>query len=181
MKGIIFNLFEDFIVDNFGEEKYDEIESHANLITKDPYVGPETYPDEDLIELITSAVNILNIPAHDAIKTFGKYSFPKLIARYPVFVKDIDRLKPFLLTIHDVIHVEVKKLLECADTPEFTYEDPAANKLIMKYKSKRKFCHLAEGFLDGGAAFFDEVIEYKQTKCLLRGDDTCRFEIEFKS
>lgn len=89
MKGIIFNLFESFVTDNFGQEKYKKIESKTKFKTQEPFVGPGTYPNKNLFALIATAVEILNIPGPDAVKAFGKYMFPKLIDKYPIFVENL--------------------------------------------------------------------------------------------
>jgi predicted hydrocarbon binding protein len=36
-----------------------------------------------------------------------------------------------------------------------------------------------EGLIEGCAAFFDEEIEYTQTKCCHKESDYCEFEINF--
>ena len=74
MKGIIFTLFESFVTDSYGEDKYEEILSKSTLKTTDPFVDPETYPDEDLLSLVATAVKILDIPAPVAVKAFGKHT-----------------------------------------------------------------------------------------------------------
>ena len=62
MKGIIFTIFEDFITDNYGAETYEQIISECNLQTKEPFVGPGTYPDSDLMEIVGKATAKLGIP-----------------------------------------------------------------------------------------------------------------------
>ena len=42
MKGIIFNIAESFIVENHGEDVFDDIIANCQLETKEPYVGPGT-------------------------------------------------------------------------------------------------------------------------------------------
>ena len=179
LKGIVFNLFEDFINKNYGDSAYEKIEERADLKTKDPFVGPGTYPDEDFLALFQSAIAELKLDVESSLRTFGKYMFYGLTEKYPVFIKNIDTPKEFLKTIHDIIHVEVKKLYQDAVTPEFTYEDNEYNKLVMNYKSGRKLCYLAEGLIDGTAEYFDSEVSYVQKKCLHHNDDHCRFEITF--
>ena len=40
MKGVIFNLFEEFVCESFGDEVWEEILDSAELKTQEPFVGP---------------------------------------------------------------------------------------------------------------------------------------------
>jgi len=181
MKGILFNLFEGFITDNYGEEKLEEIMSKTKLHTKEPFVGPGTYRDEDLIALVNTAAELLGISVPEALRLYGKYSFPNLANKFPIFVEKFKHPKDFLKALDSIIHVEVRKLFRHANTPKFECEDPAPNELKMKYKSKRKLCHLVEGLLEGLAEFYKVPLSYTQTVCALNDGDVCEFNIKFKT
>ena len=179
MKGIIFNLLEEFITEGWGEEKYEEILKLCPLHTKQPFVGPGTYPDEDLVAIATSTANKLGISFHQALKSFGKYCFPKLAKKYPDFLTPYNHPKDFLKTVDSIIHVEVKKIFRDAYLPKFIYDDPAQNRLIIEYESKRKLCQFMEGLIEGVSEYFKTKIEYKQTQCTLNGSKTCKFDLTF--
>ncbi len=180
MKGIIFKHFESFVVDNFGEDVFEDVLDSTELITEGPFVGPGTYPDEDLFALVGTAIGKLGIPLNDALYAFGTYLFDHLAAAAPVFVESSADLRTFLLTIHSVIHVEVRKLFPGADTPDFSYEEPADDRLVMHYTSKRKLCPLVRGLLDGAAKSFGESIVCTETSCVHEGADQCTFQLTFE-
>jgi hypothetical protein len=52
MKGVVFNLLEEFIIANSDEDTYEEILDECTFVTDGPFVGPGTYPDEYLIMLV---------------------------------------------------------------------------------------------------------------------------------
>lgn len=110
MKGIVFNLLEEFITSMLGEEKYEEIVAGCDLKTKEPFVGPGTYPDEDLFAIVGKTVAVSGIALPDALRGFGRFCFPRLAEKFPVFVTAHNHPKPFLKSVETVIHVEVKKL-----------------------------------------------------------------------
>jgi hypothetical protein len=58
MKGIIFNILEDFTNEKFGEDEFDFIVEKSILETTDPFVGPGTYPDSDLFKIVTKIVEL---------------------------------------------------------------------------------------------------------------------------
>jgi len=179
MKGIIFNLLEEFITENWGEEKYEEILKGCPIKTKEPFVGPGTYPDADLIAIVTKTVEKLGVPLPEALRTFGRFCFPKLSERHPQFVKPYRHPKAFLKTVENIIHVEVRKLYKDAETPHFSYKDPASNRLIIEYESKRKLCHFMEGLIEGVAVYFQSPIQYQQTRCALKEGKVCEFDLVF--
>ncbi|TBR19717.1 MAG: hypothetical protein EPO57_02815 [Chitinophagaceae bacterium] len=179
MKGIIFNILEQFVVENFGEETYDKILKQANLGMKEPFVSPGTYPDEHVFKLVVSAANELNISAQDVLKSFGKFTFGKLAEKFPVFVDPYNHPKPFLMTVESIIHVEVNKLYEGAYTPKFTYTNTEANKLTITYSSKRKLYDLMEGLIDGVGDYFKVPIRQSRKVYEKDGVEVCDFELEF--
>lgn len=180
MKGVIFNLFESFVVDSFGQDVYEDILDEAQLRTEGGiFVGPESYPDEDLLELVSVAVKKLNVKTEDAVRSFGKYMFPKLVELNPKFADDYDNPKDFLKSINDVVHVEVGKLFKNAITPIFKYLNEDEKKISIQYESPRKLCHLMEGLIEGTAEHYKTTIKYTQTKCMHKNDDYCLFELTF--
>lgn len=179
MKGIVFNLLEEFVIENWGEETYEAVLDSAQLETQEPFVGPGTYPDADLVELLVKTCEKVGAEAPDALRAFGKFCFPKLAEVGAVFLEGHDHPKSFLLSVHDVIHVEVRKLYEHANPPEFAYEDPGDGQLVMAYRSKRNLCAFMEGLLQGTGDFFETPIEFKKTTCRHDGADWCRYELAF--
>ncbi len=179
MKGIIFNTLEDFIVEGWGEDTFEDIFSSCPLETKEPFVGPGTYPDADLVMIVGATCKRLGIPAPDALRAFGVYLFPKLVETNPDSVKGYDHPQAFLLSVHDIIHVEVRKLYPKAITPEFRYHIQDEHSLQVEYHSKRGFCHLMEGLLEGAAAFFGYQATHEQLQCTHKGATHCLFEVHF--
>ena len=179
MKGVIFNLLEDFITENYGEATFDEIVDTCTLNTKEPFVGPGTYPDEDLVEIVTKASAKLGITPDQALFAYGKYIFPKLVATVPQFVEPYNHPKDFLKTINDVIHMEVKKMYTHAYTPKFTYVDTEENKLIIQYSSKRKLYALMGGLIEGVANYFNYTIRQSRKIYVVNGKEVCDFSLYF--
>ena len=178
MKGVVFNIFESFLNEVGGEDFFDDLLDEVELETKEPFVGPGTYPDADLMTLFIAAVGKLNIPPEDALRSFGKFLFGQLYATHPQYAEG-HNLRSFLLSIHDVIHVEVRKLYPEAVTPDFVYEELTDNKLKMTYQSPRRLWHLASGLIEACSEQFNEAIELEM-ECSSTDQDTCDFIITFK-
>jgi len=179
MKGVVFNLLEAYIEENLGEGKYEEILDECTLMTKEPFVGPGTYPDQDLMAIVAETIKVAGVPLSEALRSFGRFCFHKLSVQYPGFVSPHSHPKPFLKSVESIIHVEVKKLYEDARPPGFTYMDPASNRLIIQYRSERRLCQFMEGLIDGVAAYYQSPVQYKQRTCVLDGDEVCEFDLTF--
>ena len=179
MKGVVFNLLEEFIIESSNEETFEEIIDECDFVTQEPFVGPGTYPDEDLVMLVGKTVDKLGIPAPDALRAFGKWLFPKLASMVPDSMTDYPHPKPFLLTVHDIIHVEVRKLYDDASPPMFEYEDPAPDKLVIRYQSSRQMYDLMDGLIDGVADHYDCPIEFTREVRDEGGQPFCVYELTF--
>lgn len=179
MKGIIFNLLEEFITENLGESAYEKILEQCQLTTQEPFVGPGSYPDEDLMAIAGKTIETMGVTADEALRAFGRFCFPRMVGKYPEFVNPFNHPKPFLKSIDSVVHVEVKKLYKDAEPPCFVYEDPADDTLVIKYSSKRKLCKFMEGLIDGVADHFKSPIQYEQSSCKHDGAENCHFELKF--
>ncbi|MCB0334691.1 MAG: heme NO-binding domain-containing protein [Bdellovibrionales bacterium] len=182
MKGVIFNIFEQFITANFGEATYETIyeKSLQDLSCKEPYVGPGTYPDSDLLTLVSNAVEKLNISLHTAVFSFGVFLFPHLAKKLETHVARYSHPKPFLMTLHGIIHAEVRKVMKDATPPSFECVDNGPSSLTMIYRSPRKLYPLVEGLLEGAARHFNVSMEV--TREILNDEEgECRFEITFES
>ncbi len=181
MKGIIFNLLEQFIAENFGEAKYQQIIKKCELSTTDPFVVPGTYSDEDLTKIVKEASSELNLPPADILRAFGKFCFPKLAERFPQFTQPFNHPKKFLMTVENIIHVEVRKLYKHAYTPKFIYNDTSPTTLTITYFSKRKMYDFMEGLLDGVGEFFNVPIKQTHKIYQKNGEELCDFELTFVS
>lgn len=179
MKGIIFNITEGFIIKKYGEEQLDLILSHCTLITKEPYVAPGTYPDEDLMEIVSKASKCLEISPDDFLVSLGRYSFSQLASRYSNFLTGFDNAKDFLKTIESVVHVEIQKLYTDAYLPTFQYKEPSENKLIITYYSKRKLYPLMQGLISGVGDHFNTSIKQRHIIYEKDGKEYCDFFLEF--
>lgn len=181
MKGEIFNLFESFVTQGFGADSYERLysDSQDKLETKEPFVGPGTYPDSDFLILLDKAVAMTAIPVETAVRAFGKFALPHLIGKVPQFAPPGISAKQFLMSVNDVIHVEVRKIYRDTVLPQFDYIDTAPDKLTMIYSSPRRLYALVEGLIEGTAEYFSTPITYERKLEANSSIGRCRFELKF--
>lgn len=178
MKGVVFNIFSDLVSDKFGLETWDTLIERTQPGSAAIYTSAEVYPDEELVAYVTTLSEITGTAAPDLIRAFGQYMMHKFKALHPEFFED-HNAKSFLKSVHDVIHVEVKKLHPDSLLPTFEYECDGDDELTMIYSSPRKLCHLAEGLVGGASEIFEQPISISHSACMHDGAEKCRMELKF--
>lgn len=179
MKGVIFNLLEQVVTDAHGESTWDALLETTGL--EGSYTAVGSYPDEELIALVSAASAALDTPADDLVRWFGRASLPLLAKRYPAFFAPHDNSRAFILTLNDVIHPEVRKLFPGAYAPSFDFDTSDEHALALSYYSHRNLCSFAEGLVEGAADHYGEAALIEQSECTKRGDSRCVFHISFKN
>lgn len=180
MKGVVFTILSDMVIDQMGMETWDALLEQVELPSGGAYTSGGLYDDAELFSLVGALSEHSGIPAQDLVKAYGNYAFARLAERSPVPVEpDKMSLQDFLLSLNDVIHTEVKKLYPDADLPNFGFEQPDQNTLVMVYDSHRKLCALCEGLVEGAAAHFDTEIAVSQSQCMHDGAENCRIVVQF--
>lgn len=178
MKGIVFNLLEALTVRGAGEDAWDHALEQVGV--SGAYTAIGNYRDEEFTALL-AAVPVP--PGADAVRLrwFGRQAMPMLRDRYPLFFTPYTATWPFLLTLNDVVHAEVRKLYPGATVPVFDFTaDPAdPDVLLLDYRSPRRLCALAEGFVLGAADHFADQVDVRQDVCMHRGDDHCELRCDF--
>jgi len=177
MKGIVFNLLNDMVENKFGMATWDQILASTGL--DGVYVSVGTYPDEELLALVNAASSLTNTPPIDLVRSFGEFMIGGFKKNHSLFFDQHDNLRDFLLSVDQVIHVEVRKLHPEAILPEFQYDSSNKYELTMIYRSARKLCALAEGLILGAAREYDEPIQLSHETCMHHGAGSCELKVQF--
>ncbi|MBA2475387.1 MAG: heme NO-binding domain-containing protein [Actinobacteria bacterium] len=177
MKGIMFNLLEEVISSQHDEETWDTVLAAAGA--DGAYTSLGSYPDDEFMRLVDIAAQMLDRTAYDTLRWLGRRGLPLLAERYPGFFQPHASAEAFVLTVNGIIHPEVRKLLPRAGVPEFGYEPGSNGDLRLGYRSPRKLCALAEGFIEGAADLYGEHVDLHQSTCMHRGDERCVLELRF--
>jgi len=179
MKGLIFNHLAEMVEEAFGMEAWDAILQRTD--NSGIYIATDTYPDQELMDLVSAAHFVSDSPVNEFVKTFGEYIFPHFRDSHPQFFSDKMTLKSFLLTVDHIIHVEVRKQNVGAILPKLEYKDESDNELTLYYSSPRKLCHLAEGLIAGAAAHFNTRYTLEHLECMHNGAKVCTLQLTILS
>jgi hypothetical protein len=177
VKGVVFNLLEEIVSQEYGEDTWDALLEEAEI--DGAYTSLGGYPDSELMRLLGAAASRLDAPADTVVRWFGRKALPLLAKSYPGFFEPHSSTRSFVLTLNDIIHPEVRKLYPGADVPVFDYDVSSDDVLVMGYQSPRKLCAFAEGLIEGAADHYREAAKIVQPTCMNRGDAKCSLHISF--
>ena len=127
--------------------------------------------------LVETACAMLGLPREAVLRWFGAQAMPLLAKAYPNFFEGHTTARTFVGGINNIIHAEVRKLYTGAECPHFNIRETRPGVLTMDYRSSRRMCALAQGFVEGAARFYAEDVEFKHVACTADGADRCLFEI----
>src|SRR5581483_7939145 len=177
MKGIVFNLLEAVVVADYGEETWDKLLEAADA--SGAYTSLGNYEDAEIEALAAAAATALGVQRNDVLRWFGRKAIAVLAGQYPDFFTPHRSARPFLNGVNDIIHAEVRKLYPGALCPHFGISIASQESLVMKYRSTRNMCALAEGFILGAADWYGETVEVTHNRCISHGDDHCELDIHW--
>lgn len=174
MKGVVFNLLEEAVTRAFGPDTWDALVEDAGV--SGAYTSLGSYPDEEIEALAAAAGRALSLDRDAVLRWFGVNAMPILAELYPDFFRAPDA-RAFVEGINTVIHAEVRKIYPGAACPHFRMHAHPSGDLVMDYLSTRNMCALAQGFVEGAAAWFGETVDFQHAACVKDGAPHCTFQI----
>jgi hypothetical protein len=177
MKGIVFNLLEEVVVQQFGQDTWEDLVDQAEA--SGVYTSLGNYTDEELVSLVVTAAKALDKTPAEVLRWFGQSAMPLLAIRYPALFDAHHSSRDFVLSVNKIIHPEVRKLYAGASCPFFHFQPAESGAMMMAYQSERKLCMLAHGFIEGAATHFHDSADVRHHECMHDGDDKCLLEIRW--
>lgn len=162
MKGIVFTEFLDMVENKFGPDMVDDIIDESNLPSSGAYTSVGTYDHHELLSLVQTLSLKTGIDKKKLTQIYGHHLFFRFSELMPVFFEKPISTFDFLKSVHDTIHVEVKKLYPDAALPEFIAEELGPQSLKMTYKSRCPLADFAHGLMQGCADYFNESFIIKE-------------------
>jgi len=177
MKGIVFTEFLEMVEHRFGLAMVDRIIEEAAPDSGGAYTAVGTYPCRELLQLVGALAAATATPAPRLVQAFGHHLFGRFHEAYPALFEGVGSAFAFLLSVEQVIHVEVRKLYPDAELPSFDYETPASGTLVMLYRSHHPFADLAEGLIRGCIEHYGNPIDVARQDLPGRAPFSTRFTL----
>ena len=158
MKGIVFTELLDMVESLFGTNMVDDTLDQCELESGGAYTTVGTYDHKEILQILGALSEQTGLPVSDLVYKYGYHLFFRFNEIMPDFFKEPQSAFDFLESVHDYIHVEVKKLYPDAKLPNFETTRNGNTTLTMVYKSRCPFADLAEGLINGCVDFYKETI-----------------------
>jgi len=162
MKGVVFTGFFELVEEKFGYEMVDKLIESCNLDSDGIYTSIGTYSHGEMVQLVTKLSEFTEVPVPDLLQVFAKFFGSKHLRKYEAFYKQAYDTFSFLESIHDHIHVEVRKIYPDAELPHFETDRISDNVLEMIYTSSRKMSSFAVGLIEDTADYYKEKVDIKR-------------------
>ncbi|MGH1486854.1 MAG: heme NO-binding domain-containing protein [Cellvibrionaceae bacterium] len=180
MKGAVFIAFNQMVEEQVGVDVWERLLDEVNPASGGIYISIEDFPDEELFALVGKLSEISGQPVPVLVESFGCFLFDFLNNKYPLFSESEKDFFSFLESIDGVIHKEVRKLYDNANLPELECDRESNSIMVMRYRSPRKLCTLAEGLIRGAAKYYSVEYSLDHLTCQHKDDQCCTFRIELK-
>src|ERR1051325_8195517 len=130
MKGIVFNLVEEVVRAEYGEDTWDDLLEAAGL--DGAYSSLGSYEDDDLMKLVCAASSALQLPPNEIVRWVGRKALPLMAKAHPHFFAPHTGTRSFVLALNDIIHPEVRKLYPAAAVPVFDFDASQPEVLVRR-------------------------------------------------
>ncbi|HEV8456008.1 MAG TPA: heme NO-binding domain-containing protein [Gemmatimonadales bacterium] len=172
MHGIIFAEFKKFVQATLPPGSWEQIGQRAG-IGRLSNLASEVYPDEELVALVTAAVELSGVPAPTLLEQFGEFIVPDLLKVYGGFVDRRWTALDLLANTEVVIHRAVRLRDPRATPPELRVDRKSPSEVIITYASPRRLCSVAKGIMRGVGRQYKENLTIVETTCMHAGTAAC--------
>ncbi|XP_063229104.1 guanylate cyclase soluble subunit beta-1 [Bacillus rossius redtenbacheri] len=137
--GFVNYALELLVVKTFGEETWEKIKKNADVCMDGQFLVRQLYDDEITYNLVTAAVDVLQIPANDILELFGKMFFEFCQdSGYDKILQVLGATPRDFLQNLDALHDHLGTLYPGMKAPSFRCtERPEDGALLLHYYSDR--------------------------------------------
>ncbi|MCB1650651.1 MAG: heme NO-binding domain-containing protein [Alphaproteobacteria bacterium] len=158
MKGIVFTELLEMVEARFGADMVDDVLDDCSFVHDGAYTRIGTYDHHELLTIVAALAKRTSVSVRDLVYTYGHHLFERFRVMMPHFFDQPQNAFEFLESVHNVVHVEVKKLYSDAQLPSLKVRDRSHRTLVLEYGSSCPFADFAHGLICGCIDFFDEDI-----------------------
>lgn len=176
MKGVIFNVVQDVVEENFGLDFWDDAVDLAGI--SGSYTSLGSYDDAEMMALVGAIAELARVSQADVLVLAGRAGFAGLASRHAELLSGLGGWREVLDRLDGIIHPEVRKIYPDSDVPSFDASGTSGGGPVhLLYESKRNLCRLAEGLVLGLGDWFETELDVSHVSCAHRGDEACRLEV----
>ncbi|MCB0163046.1 MAG: heme NO-binding domain-containing protein [Anaerolineae bacterium] len=163
MHGIIHTELQRYVETKHGPDAWEAVLQEAGLNAK-IYMAISTYPDKEILAIVTAASRLTHIPTEYILEDFGEFIVPSLMHMYQVRIDPAWKTMELLLHTEGTIHKTVRLKKPGAQPPRLKFEKTGPTTLRLLYTSSRKMSAVAKGIIRGVANYYGELVTIQEHK-----------------
>lgn len=178
MYGLVNRALQQLVCKQHSEQVWDEIRSRAG-VAAEVFVRMDSYPDELTHRLVAAAAEVLQTPAEELLKEFGRYWMRyTMIEGYGALLYDLGPTLHDALSALDGMHARVTLLYPALKPPRFRIVHAETDRISLYYDSDRSgFAPMIVGLVEGLGERYRLRVEVQHAERKGQGCDQDRFDI----
>lgn len=176
MLGLIFHELSRYVTAKLGAQAWPKLQSAA-LTSSKVYLATQSYPDAELVKLVTTAASMANLPVPAVLEDFGQFIAPSLLRMAGLMIDPKWKTLDLLENTEGTMHKMIRRANTSADPARLSAVRRGPKELALSYRSERKLCPVAKGVIKGVAAHYHERVSILETKCMTKGAPACEMTI----
>jgi hypothetical protein len=177
MHGIIFAGLKKYVVANFGNDAWNGLLKDTGIGSK-IYLPTQTYPDQEIVALVTAASQKTGKPAQTLLEGFGEFIVADLATIYRSMIKPEWRTLDLIENTEGTMHKAVRLRDRGATPPTLVVTRTSPDEVVIVYSSARKMCGVAKGIVKGIARHYNEQVTITESSCMLKGNPSCTLSVK---
>lgn len=177
MHGIVLKQLKEFVVATYDRETWERLQ-HESGVGGKVYVPVTEYPDEDVLALLETAVELTGLDQSELLSEFGTFLVAPLVETYGVHVDGNWNCLELIANVETYIHEALRaKQLSTYTPPALESAWIDDERVLVVYSSDRMLCHLAKGIIAGVGDHFGEPLTTTEETCMHDGAAQCTFVV----
>jgi hypothetical protein len=170
--GLVNQAVKELVLASAGETAWAAVIERSE-VRIDPFLAMQPYPDDVTSRLVVACSEVLDRPAEEVLRSFGRYWIGYAADHGYGDLLDLmgDDLPSFLTGLDDM-HDRLRLSFPHLDPPSIWPSDVTAGSLVVHYASRRSGLEpFLVGLLEGAAARFGETVEVSSLRGRADGHD----------
>ncbi|QYJ67560.1 heme NO-binding domain-containing protein [Flavobacterium litorale] len=161
MYGIIYKAIEQYVVNSFGNTRWETIKSDSN-IPIDTSIMEQPYNDDANYKIAVTTAKHTNKPLDEVLFDFGEHIIKTTSENYSIFMESRgNTMRDYLINLPN-FHNRMMLIYPELTPPEFRVSNVEGNALVLHYISTTKgMLSFVKGYLNGLMKIFKEMPEVK--------------------
>lgn len=177
MHGIIFKSMKDYVVQEHGQEAWEDICREASL-EQQIYLTVDTYEDGELLRIADATADLNDVSIPTFLESYGRFAAIQLLNTYQNVVHDDWSALELIANAEEHVHTTLRTYNADMDPPELVCRQDSDSQVTVFYHSDRRLCFVAKGIIHGIADYYEERLDISEAACMHDSENYCKIIVK---